>query len=356
VLFGIHTFRPLVMEAFPLNLYLTILLFCLAAFNLSLARSSWLVDAAAAVMFAFAALTLESGLLVWVCLVAAYLAGARGVSRTGLGVVSALLVAYFVFRFGIAGVGGPGLMERPTGFGFARLEPQELVARFGENPWPLYAYNIACAMLTVLFGEPRRGVWELSARLLVEKDYRWPEIFGVVTLSLTSAIVIGYSLRRVRAWLKGDISATDRALVVFWGVLAANAVMSYPYAKDEIMSPAGLFYAVSVYVIFTELVAKNAQLALNTARGVAVGVLVAALAGAWSWRAAETGFHLHLAALRYRGDWTEVAEWKARSHESQLPGAAAFIGELEATAVATHVPNPYLSGWQWDRVFDLRLR
>lgn len=356
VLFGIHTFRPLVIEAFPVNMYLTIVVCCLAAFNLSLARSSPVVDVAAAVLFAFAALTLESGLLVWICFVVAYLAGARGVSRAGLGVVSALFVAYFVFRFGIAHVGGPGLMERPTGFGFARLEPQELVARFGVNPWPLYAYNIVCAALTVLFGEPRRGVWELSDRLLVQHVYHWPEIFGVMTLSLTSAIVIGYSLTRVRSWLTGHISAPERALVLFWVVLAANAVMSYPYDKDEIMSPSGLFYAASVYCIFTELVVRNAQLAINGTRSVIVGLLVAALAGAWSWRAVETGFHLHLAALRYRGDWAQVAGWKASNHESQLPGAAAFIEQLEATGVATHVPSPYLSGWQWDRVFDLRLR
>ena len=63
---GLHTFRGLVREAFPVSHFLQVAVLCLLALNLARSRGGWLVDVAAAATFAVASLTLESGLLVWV--------------------------------------------------------------------------------------------------------------------------------------------------------------------------------------------------------------------------------------------------------------------------------------------------
>ena len=71
VLTGMNTFRGTVREAFPINHFLEIVVFCLLALNLAQSRGGWWVDAAATVLFVVASLTLESGPLVWVVLLSA---------------------------------------------------------------------------------------------------------------------------------------------------------------------------------------------------------------------------------------------------------------------------------------------
>jgi hypothetical protein len=132
VLVGLHTFQGTVREAFPLNHFLTVVIYTLLAANLVFTRHRWWTDALAILLFIVSALTLESGLLVWVILVGGMLAGGTGISRAGAGVLSALLVGYFILRFPVLGVGAPDLMERSSGFGFRILDPPELVERYPE--------------------------------------------------------------------------------------------------------------------------------------------------------------------------------------------------------------------------------
>ena len=63
-LIGIHTFAGTVREAFPINTFMTILVCCYLAADLALGPPRWWRDVAAAMLFVFAALTVESGLLV----------------------------------------------------------------------------------------------------------------------------------------------------------------------------------------------------------------------------------------------------------------------------------------------------
>ena len=131
---GLHTFRGTVREAFPTNHFLQVAVLCLLALNLARSRGGWWIDVAAAVTFIVASLTIESGLLVWVVIVAAWACGVRGVSRRGMIAVTALLGLYFWVRFWYLSVGTPILEERSSGFLLRLLEPGELEQRFGSNP------------------------------------------------------------------------------------------------------------------------------------------------------------------------------------------------------------------------------
>jgi dolichyl-phosphate beta-glucosyltransferase len=159
VLTGLHTFRTTVQEAFPINHFLEMVVCALAALNLAQARPRPTIDVAAQVLFAAAALTLESGLLVWVVACACWALGLRGISRWGIAAMTLLLGAYLYARFIGLSVGVPGLIERSSGFGFSVLEPSDLQARFGDRLMVFYAYNVLASALSVLFSEPSSGVF-----------------------------------------------------------------------------------------------------------------------------------------------------------------------------------------------------
>ena len=75
MLVGIHTFNGTVREGFPINTFMTILVCCVAAVNLSLSRPRPWIGWAGVGLLAWAAFTVETGLLVWVCFVVGYLSG-----------------------------------------------------------------------------------------------------------------------------------------------------------------------------------------------------------------------------------------------------------------------------------------
>ena len=75
VLVGMHTFSVTIREGYPVNHFLTVLLCCVAVANLTDLRTHWSHDVAAVLTCAYALFTIETGVIVWVCLVTAYARG-----------------------------------------------------------------------------------------------------------------------------------------------------------------------------------------------------------------------------------------------------------------------------------------
>ena len=360
---GSHTFVGTVNEAFPVNTFMTMLLCCLAAANLSLMRHRWWVDVLVAALFVVAALTVETGLLVWVIVVAAALAGARGVSPTGLIAVTALLAGYFVLRFGYLHVGSPTLIERSSGYGFGRLEPSELAALFGGTPIRFYLYNVAASAGSVLFAEPSDGTFRFIASL-VSGAPRLPQIIAVASSAATTFLIATYIWQRRRAWLARHFDRDDRLVVMFVALLIANATLSYAYTKDVIMSPAGVLFAAAAFValrwamgplgVFAERTSPYARWAL-----VAVCVL---LGVTWALRAGRTHLALRVMAQKVRTEWAYVNDQRisdpdtassnrdpsaARSHDDLR-----LLRALRSDALFAH-PNPRqlrVTGSRWFEV------
>ncbi|MEQ1909749.1 MAG: hypothetical protein ABMA15_13055 [Vicinamibacterales bacterium] len=259
VLVGLHTFAGTVSEGFPINTFLTILLCCTAAATLGQARPRVVNDVAAVALLAFAMLTVETGLLVWVIFVVGYVVGDRGLSRGGLVAVTACFAGYFVLRFGVAAGTAPGLDERSSGFGFSTYSPAQLGQMF-ESPLWFYAYNVVSAMCCVLFGEPRGGVWRFVEGLTTGHVEPW-RLVSVVTSTGTSILIARYALQRFTRWKRGEIDAPDRLVILFLALLPANALFTYAYLKDVILSPVGVFYAGAAYVAF-----RSTATELGTAR------------------------------------------------------------------------------------------
>ena len=347
-LIGMHTFDGTVQEAFPINHFMTIVICAFAAADLALGPPRWWRGVAAALLSVFAALTIESGLLIGVIFIAAYLVGARGLSRAGIALQLSLMAGYFVLRFAILDVGSPGLEERPSGFGFSSLNPDELVARFGNNPLPFYASNVISSWLSVFLSEPRGGTWGF-ARDLLRGEPSPSAVVEVIASALGSVVIATYIWHRRVDWRGRRFDRSDQLVLVFLVVAAANAVLSYGYTKDVILSPAGAFFAVALAVAARHFV--ESIVTLPQTRAVAALLMVGVLSCAWSYRAIGAHLGVRGSAAALRGEWAYVDLWLER--KSQVPTdpfAVSLKDHLQDDAVRRHPLRPMLAQ-RWIRWF-----
>jgi len=337
VLIGMRTFLGTVWEGYPINHYLEIAVFCMAALALSDSRGGWLVDIAAPLLFCVASLTLESGLLVWVVLVVARLVGLRGVSWTSVGITTALLAAYMVLRFGVLGIGLPGVAERATGYGFARIEPDEIRARFvatGHLSY-FYLYNVASAFASIFLSDPTNGTWELTGRV-----WRGTVDPVVVTYTISALVATGllvwYAAARWRDWMARRFTRSDQIVLIALAVVAGNAAICFSYVKDEVMSTGGVFYALAVFAAAREAVTRWERLPRAVLVNVALAIVV--FAGSTGWTIRGTALHYQMLRIGAadRIEWAHVDEWLAR--QDKKPSSerdARLVAELQVEAMNT---------------------
>lgn len=337
VLLGLHTFSNLLREAYPINHYLEIVLFSLVVLNLAQGRPGWIADAAAGLIFAAAALIIESGLLIWVVIVAARLGGLRGISRRGVVLVSLLLCGYAYLRmFGVS-TGLPALDERSSGFFLRMFEGDELLERFGQNPLPFYAYNVFASALSVLFSEPRAGV------IVIARDYfrgnltPW-SLVAIVSSSITTILILAAAVSSWRDRASRD--GPDRFFFVFAAVLVANAVLSYSYLKGDIVSVAGTFYALAAYAAVRRLMRAGDFTGRVTAAILCTTLLIAS--AGWATRTAGLHYSLRYAAFKTRNDWASVpAQWM------ETPEQRAVTERLRQDALEQGAVAPrFYPAWQ----------
>ena len=340
VLCSMHTFAGTIREAFPINTFMTVLILCFVSAILALAPYRWWNDVLAMLLFVAAALTVETGLLVWVILVGATLVGARGISRAGIFGLVALLGGYFYVRFALFGVGAPGLVERSSGFGFSVLDPAQLVERFGANPGWFYLYNIVTSAVSVLLSEPGAGVFRVTSALM-RGDVEPSAILNLIATASVTAIIAVFGWRRRQAWLSRRFERDDQLVALFGMVLVANAVISYPYTKDVIMSPAGAFFAVAGFVAVRNVLAWLPN-------GVSPGVATLAVAGTalvsstWAVRIIGTHLNLRTAAYVERNEWAYAEGSLAKEGVALSDTETALLRRLRDEAIVAHPAPPPL--------------
>lgn len=340
VVTGIHTFSSFMREAFPINHFLEIAVLGLVALNLAQSRGGWWVDLAAALVFAFAALTLESGLLVWVIVAAAWVSGLRGISSRGVILVTALFAGYFLLRLELLTEGTlPTLAERSSGFLFERLEPDELQRRFGDAPIVFYAYNVGASLLGVLLSEPRDGLFA-ALRSWLDGDVFPRTWIAVVSSALTTALIGWAVWRRVRQG--GPLDSADRLAIVAAAVLPANAVLAFAYTKDEIMAFAGVFYAFAAYAAARVAIARASALTRPGA-ALVVSLVLLAMASCWAIRSVSLHHVMSRQGFRVRNDWVGVAQLlRSEKRWPQTPEGVALVETLRDQALEAPVRNPQL--------------
>jgi hypothetical protein len=340
---GLHTFRGTVQEAFPINHFLEMLVCCLVALNLARSRGGIWVDAGAAIVFAVAALTLESGLVVWVVAAAAWAVGWRGISTRGIALMTTLLLGYVYLRFVSLSSGVPALSERSSGFWLAMLDPTELQQRFGSHPLVFYSYNVATSVMSVLFSEPQAGVFE-AVRAWLDDRILPRVVVPVVTSAATTTLIVWATARR--AMNRHALDDTARFIIVGVAVIGANAVLSFSYTKNDILSIAGAFYALAAYGAIRDglLTAPSMQRAAR----IAFAVLLCLLSVGWTIRSAGGHYLLRSQAFRHQADWTALPGlWQRSGRWPSDPAEQRLIHQLRGDAVELVLPNTRVGDPQW---------
>jgi hypothetical protein len=360
VLTGLHTFRGTVWEAYPVNHSLEVVAFCLLALLLARSKAARWTDTAAALTFIAATFTVESGLLVWVVIVAAWLTGARGISRRGVAIVTVLLAGYLAMRFAYLGTGVPALSERSSGFGLRQLDPGELQRRFGAWPYGFYAYNVLSSILTVLFSEPRAGIWTIPAEFMRGR-IAGGTLINVVSSAVTTALVGWFVATRWRAWWTRTFDRDDQIAIVSLAVIAANALISYGYTKDEIMGPGGVFYALAACVAVAALLrsavdVRRVRPSTGALRGgpamSALAIVLAIASFGWVVRTAGLHYQMNLMTFYDRNEWVYVDDWLVRQNSAPATDAGkALVRQLREDALERAAVNPYLLSPRLDQWF-----
>lgn len=339
VFVGLHTMAASIASTYPISHFLEVIVLALLAYNLTASKPGPVTTIALVLTFLVASLTLESGILVWVVVATAWWTGARGASRGAIGAVSVCLIALLAYRMS----GGYSTRSADSaGFLFDRLEPSEIDARFGDAPAPFYAYNVTSSIASVLFSEPRAGVW-VALRDSLAGDLE-PYAAVAVLSSVGTTVLIVLAL-----WAKRVTRADDlerQLFVTFGAVLVANAVLSYAYTKDEIMGIAGAFYALAVFAAVRRLLAGSVM------RSIVATLLLATMLGvaAAGWAVRVEGLHymLYIQAFKHRNDWIAPEELTSGSPRQQ-----ALASSIRREVIASREnPNPRLvPGW-YSRWFE----
>ena len=123
--------------------------------------------------------------------------------------------------------------------------------------------------------------------------------------------------------------------------LVGSAVLSYAYAKSEIMSAAGVFYALVVYFGVRELTEVLVRLQPDPAfrRTIAI-VLVLFVSTAWAWRAMGLQYRLQRGAFEARSEW--VLRMPPFSPPPIPPAEARLTPRLLDEALHRGRTNPFL--------------
>jgi len=339
---GLHTFTGLVREAYPVNHFLQIAVLVLVAMQLSRSRGGLGVDIAAVLALIAACFTLESGVLVWVVLAAARIMGRRGVSDGALVVLTVLVATYLVVRFTVLPLG----MQNASGYLAERLEAEQIRERFGAGLSRFTVYTVLASSSSVLFSEPRAGVIVLL-RAWEAGDIP-PRMWIAIGSSTLTTVLIGIAAWRLLRSTRVDAGphrADMRAdFFVFAAVLAASAAMSFAYAKDEIMSVAGVCYAMAAFWAVRDQLDR----VRHVGGALVLGAVLLATSSLWAVRVIGVHHALRTQAFAVRNDWATVSLDLPKD-----PARRRFVTALRAEALSKPVVNPWFVPRWADRVFDI---
>lgn len=293
-------------------------------------------DLAAGVLSLVAVFLVEYGVtvgVVWIVAGIARFGGARG--RTAL-LGAAGVGIYVLVRLLTNTHSVPGPFYTETGLFFRENVPvSEQRAIFGGREWLFHAYNVWATFSTVLFSEPRAGVYRAVDALWNATPVKpWQVVHWVTSLGATSLVVI---------WLAHWKHRTrDEKAVIILATLAIAIVcmMGYLYTRDRIPVLAGAAYALLAGLAAAAMWQRRAGIASRPRRYALTAALVVLAAG-WSLRLAGTVVWARDQAWAVRDEWTDRYE-RLRPPDSPPddPRTEALRQELRRRSLSRPLPDP----------------
>lgn len=341
VLIGIHTFVAMLLEAFPVNHYAEVGICALAVFVLAQRPPRWFVPIAVCALLALALSVIESGAMVLITALCCAAAGMPGIKRSTVIAATVMFGAYLVLRYAL-GIVSPGIGGHGSGFGDTFYSAEEVAQRFGTHPAGFMLYNVAGGLASLLFAEPRNGVYSLLIA------WRAREIHPVVLINIlssfaTTTLLVWYAVRRVGT-KRAEWSAADRAFAAAAAVFLINVLLTVAYIKDEIISVGGLFYAVCAFIAVRALIESLPR--RSGAVASLITLLLAADAALWTFRVAGVHYQLRYDGFKLRNDWVEVLREDKRDDWPHDPRERALTRRLRGEAMEGRTTSPsFMPRW-----------
>ncbi|MBI4888583.1 MAG: hypothetical protein HY824_15915 [Acidobacteria bacterium] len=336
IVVGHHSFLTLISEEYPINHFLEMMALTIATALLARGAPRWWKDLLVPLLLVAGLLTLEMGILIAVAAVACWMVGWRGVSGRGVAACLVVVALYLWVRFGVLHVPSPGLDERETGWWLERLQPEEIVARFGSNPLPFYAYNLMAALLDVLLSQPRAGTWYM-ARAWLDHDIRPWMVIHLVSSALVSGALLVSAVAALNRWRRAALEERDRFVLVALALVSANTALSYGYVKDEVLSVGAAFYAAGAFAVLAHLGARVRE---RSGAHLAAAVLLVCVSSLWSVRAAGTFFGVRSSVYKTATDWGRFSLERDLPEDWELDATRRLFLELRQKNVGGQVPSP----------------
>jgi hypothetical protein len=203
-------------------------------------------------------------------------------------------------------------------------------------------YIVTGGLASLLFAEPRQGVYSLLAAWR-QGQIHPVVLINVISSSATTALLIWYAAARLprsrSAW-----SDADRTFVAACMAFIVNAAFNAVYMKDEIMSPAGLFYAVATFVAVRAVIdAPPTRTVAATALTTCFLVTIAAL---WTFRVVGGHYQLRYHAFTTRNDWVDVLRPDKHDAWPENPTELAVTQRIRAEAIGRRTTSPsFMPRW-----------
>lgn len=339
VLVGHHTFVALWREGYPINHYAVVAVCCLAVLAVARRRAHLATTVAVPAALALGLLLIESAVLIWAVALACRAAGFPGIRRSTAVGATAIVAAYAVARVAL-GIDAPGIGAQGSGYVDQYYSGDELRARFGSASAWFIGYNVAGGAATVLFSEPRRGIYRT---LVAWRSGDVPPVTAVnVASSVLTTILVGWYLlrlgRRRVAW-----SDSERLAIVSAAVIGMNAFLVATYIKDEVLGVAGIFYAIAAFAALQALL--HAARDRGRAAVAALTLVVALTGGLWTIRAAGVAYHMQRAAFYARTDWVLQVPRARVSQWAETPRGRGITTRLRDEAIQARLPGWTLPRW-----------
>ena len=302
-------------------------------------RPSYVVDATASIMCGAAVLFTEAGVIVACLWLAAWwLGAARWQTAAGAVLVLAL---YATLRLLTNTNPFPGPFVTESGVLFQVISREEQESLFGGQAWIFYLYNTLSTLLTVLFSEPRAGIYVALDALVHETPVRTWQVINWLT-STASMLLIGSA---AVIWWRAHDSEKRQLLILGLVVLLANSALGYLYLRDRIPSVAGIYYALLLGLSVETLWKRRSELQ-SVIAWTGTALLLIVLAVGWGHRAVGT------VVLARDGAWSAKDEWTDRYDRLVSQGAKqSTLGqELRRRAVERRLTDPR-NDQEWMREF-----
>lgn len=243
----------------------------------------------------------EQGLVIAPLVVALWWAGAPGATRGRTAAVVLLAGAYVAFRLTAGGHWAP--FEQDVSIGFRRYGASEAAERFGDFPYPVYAYNALATVLNILISEPTSGQFTITSNLLRGEAEPWQWNALLSSLALT-ALIAWWGVRALREGTGGRPWSREAQVFAACVVTTlASGPLGFNYTRDRFGGMATVFYAMAAYHAMHHLLAWLVVPSRSPRTVLRMTAAALVLAAAWQLRAIGTVESEHARTNSSRREW-----------------------------------------------------